>query len=70
MPLVEAQPVLFSTHGTNVLDVAMIQYGYNIYVEASIISHSVEVTGFPGLLQPPTITTPCHLNPTIHPAQT
>lgn len=38
-----------STQGTNTPDVAMIQYEYNIYVEAPIISHSAEVTGLPGL---------------------
>lgn len=34
------------------LDKAMIQNEYNIFVEAPIISHSVKV--FPGLVQPST----------------
>lgn len=42
-----------SAQGTNAQDVAMIQNEYNIYVEAHIISHSAEVTGFPGPVQPP-----------------
>lgn len=37
------------------LDIAMIQYEYNIFVEGPIISHSVEVSGFSGLVQPPSL---------------
>lgn len=40
------EAVLFSTCGTNVPLVATIQAEYNINAECSIISHSVEVTGF------------------------
>lgn len=37
------------------LDAAVIQYEHNIYVEGPVISHSVEVSDFPGLVQPPSL---------------